>query len=79
MKVKQAKAKMNNLKQLYDNAVRIQAYCSSRVENDTTISTLENRAEINMPLGTFAAGVAQFTEEEIQRISNMIDNTDVSI
>lgn len=79
MKVKEARLKMDNLKRLYDNAVKIQNCCIHSKEMSTFISKFEEKTAINTPLRTFATEVAQFAADERKRITDVIDNTDVNI
>ena len=79
MKVKEAKEKMDSLKQLYDNAVKIQNCCLHNKSAGVSITDLEEKACINTSLRTFATCVATLAADERKRISDIIDNADVKI
>lgn len=79
MKVKEAKERLDNLKRLYDNAVKIQNYCLHNKEMSAFISKFEAETAINTSLRTFATEAAQFAADERNRISNIIDNADIKI
>lgn len=79
MKVKEAREKMDSLKQLYDNAVKIQKCCLHNKSAAGVITDLEEKSSINTSLSTFATCVATFAADERKRISDIIDNADVKI
>ena len=79
MKVKEAKEKLDSLKIVYDNALKIQDCCLRNSEAKEAISELEELAGINTNLRTFATCVATFIADERKRISDLIDNADVRI
>jgi len=79
MKVKEAKDRMNNLKELYDNAVKLQNCCLHNKEAQKAIADLEERSGINTTMRTFATSVASFAADERKRIENAINNADVEI
>lgn len=79
MKVKEAKERLDNLKRLYDNAVKIQNYCIHSKEMSAFIPKFEEETAINTSLRTFATEVAQFAADERKRISDIIDNADIKI
>lgn len=78
MKVKEARDMMNNLKKLYDNAVKIQNCCLHK-EVQKEIAALEETAGMNMPMRTFATCVASLAADERLRIEKAVDNADVKI
>lgn len=79
MKVKEAREKMDSLKQLYDNAVKIQNCCLHNKSAAGVITDLEEKSSINTSLRTFATCVATFAADERNRIPDVIDNADVKI
>lgn len=79
MKVKEARERMERLKQLYDNAIKIQNCCLNNKASDGTITDLEEKSGINTSLRTFATCVGALAENERKRISDIIDNADVKI
>lgn len=79
MKVKEARKRMDNMKQLYDNAIKIQNCCLNNKAADGAITDLEEKSGINTSLRTFATCVATFAANERKRISDIIDNADVKI
>lgn len=79
MKVREARERMDSLKQLYDNAVKIQNCCLHNKSADGAITDLEEKSCINTSLRTFATCVATFVADERKRISDIIDNADVKI
>lgn len=79
MKVKEARKRMDNMKQLYDNAIKIQNCCLNNKAADGAITDLEEKSGINTSLRTFATCVAAFAANERKRISDIIDNADVKI
>ncbi|OUO78397.1 hypothetical protein B5F53_10700 [Blautia sp. An249] len=79
MKVKEAKEKINHLKQLYDNAVKIQNCCLNNKISEGTVDDLEEKSGINTSLRIFATCVGTLAAGEMKRISNIIDNADVNI
>ena len=79
MKVRDAKERLENLKTIYDNALKIQECCLRNEEAKETILNLEEKAGISLPLRTFVSSVAAFAADERKRISNLIDNADIKI
>lgn len=79
MKVKEAREKMDSLKQLYDNAIKIQNYCLNNKASEGAVDDLEEKSGINTSLRTFATCVATLVQDELNRISGIIDNADVKI
>lgn len=79
MKVKEAREKMDRLKQLYDNAAKIQNCCLNNKSASEIVTDLEKKSCINTSLRTFATCVATLAADEIKRISDIIDNVDVKI
>lgn len=79
MKVKEAREKMDSLKRLYDNAVKIQNCCLYNKLLSATVTDLEEKSGIDTPLRKFATCVATFAADERKRISDIIDNADVKI
>lgn len=79
MKVREARERMDSLKQLYDNAVKIHNCCLNNKSADGAITDLEEKSCINTSLRTFATCVATFAAGERKRISDIIDNADVKI
>lgn len=79
MKVREARDRMNNLKELYDNAVKIQNCCLHNKEVQKAITELEEKSGINTTMRTFATCVASFVADERKRIENIINNADVKI
>ena len=60
MRIKEARERLESLRQLHDSAIKIQNCC---------LNTLR----------TFATCVGKLAADEIKRISDVIDNTDVKI
>ena len=79
MKIKEARERIESLRQLYDNAIKIQNCCLNNNAADGAVTDLEEKAGINTSLRTFATCVGKLTADEIKRISDVIDNTDVRI
>lgn len=79
MKVREAKERMDSLKQLYDNAIKIQNCCMRNGEAEEAVKDLEEKSCIDTSLRAFATCVASFAADERKRISDIIDNADVKI
>lgn len=79
MKVREVRERMDSLKQLYDNAVKIQNCCLNNKSASATVTDLEEKSGINTPLRKFATCVATLVADERKRISDIIDNVDVKI
>lgn len=79
MKIKEAKRKINDLKQLYDNAIKIQNCCLNNKASEGAVDDLEEKSGINTSLRTFATCVGTLAADEMKRISDIIDNADVKI
>lgn len=79
MKVREARERMDSLKQLYDNAVRIQNCCARNEAANGAVTDLEVKSCINTSLRAFASCVAALAADERKRISDIIDNADVKI
>lgn len=78
MKVREAKVRLDSLKRIYDNALKIQNYYPHN-EANKTISNLEEKSGIDMNLRTFASCVATIVADERKRILDLIDDAEVNI
>lgn len=79
MKVREAKVRLDSLKRIYDNALKIQDYCLHNAEANETVSNLKEKSGIDMNLRTFASCVATIVADERKRILDLIDNAEVNI
>lgn len=79
MKVREVKVRLDSLKRIYDNALKIQDYCLHNAEANETVSNLEEKSGIDMNLRTFSSCVATIVADERKRILDLIDNADVNI
>lgn len=79
MKVREAKVRLDSLKRIYDNALKIQDYCLHNAEVNETVSNLKEKSGIDMNLRTFASCVATIVADEQKRILDLIDNAEVNI
>lgn len=79
MKVKEAKERIGNLKNLYENALKIQDCCLKNKEAKEFVRNLEEKTNINTTLQTFATSIASFAADEMKRINTLIDNADIKI
>ena len=79
MKIKEERERMESLKQLYDNASKIQNCCLNNNAADGAITDLEEKSGINTSLRTFATYAGKLAADERKRISDIIDNADVKI
>lgn len=79
MKVREAKVRLDSLKRIYDNALKIQNYYPHNAEANETVLNLEEKSGIDMNLRTFASCVATIVADERKRILDLIDNAEVNI
>lgn len=79
MKVREAKVRLDSLKRIYDNALKIQDYCPHNAKPNETVSNLEEKSGIDMNLRTFASCVATIVADERKRTLDLIDNAEVNI
>ena len=79
MKVREAKVRLDSLKRIYDNALKIHDYCPQNAKPNETVSNLEEKSGIDMNLGTFASCVATIVADERKRTLDLIDNAEVNI
>lgn len=79
MKVKEAKERLDSLKNIHDNALKLNECCMNNKEALNLIEELENESGINTSLNAFASCVATFVADERKRISDLIDNAEINI
>lgn len=79
MKIKEVRKRLESLRQLYDNAIKIQNCCMNNNAADGAVTDLEEKSGINTSLRNFATCVGKLAADEIKRISDVIDNTDAKI
>ncbi len=79
MKVKELKQRISHLRNVYDNAIKIQECCLRNKNAKECIEKLEEEAQINTDLRSFASSTASYISDEIKRLESIIDNADVKI
>lgn len=79
MTVKEVKKRIEDLNHLYDNAIKIQECCLRNEDAKDCIKKLETEANLNTTLRNFASASASVLSDEIHRLEDAIDNTDVKI
>ncbi len=79
MKVREVKQRREYLRNVYDNALKIQECCLRNKEAKGCIEELEEKAQIDTSLRTFATSVASCMADEIRRLENIIDEADVKV
>lgn len=79
MQVREVKGIIGDLKNLYDNMIRIQECCLRNDDAQKSIKELEEKANINTSLRNLVSGTAIYISNEISRLENVIDNATVKI
>lgn len=79
MKVKDAMAKIDELNELYENALKLQDYRMNIDPDKITVSDLEKNSGMDRTLRTFASELAMLISGEKMRLSRLVDNAEVHI
>ena len=79
MKIKELKVRISLLRGVYSNAMKIQKYCLKNSDEEECIKKLEEEAELNTTLHNFASATASYIADEIKRLEDIIENTEVEI
>lgn len=79
MQVREVKGIIGDLKNVYDNMIKIQECCLRNDDAQGSIKELEEKSNINMSLRNLVSSTAIYISNEISRLENVIDNATVKI
>lgn len=79
MQVREVKGIIGDLKNVYDNMIKIQNCCLENDDAQESIKELEEKANINTSLRNLVSNTAIYISKEICRLENVIDNAVVKI
>lgn len=79
MKVKEAKQRIDRMRNVYDNAIKIQECCLRNEDAKGCVRKLEEIAQLNDTLRNFATLTAAYISDEIKRLENIIDDAVIKI
>lgn len=79
MIVREAKKKIEELSRCERNLIKIQNYFMRDNENESIKNTLEEGADLSMPIRDLCSASARILQDEINRLVNIIDETIVKV
>lgn len=79
MTVKEVKKRIEELRNIYGNMIKIQECCLRNENAKDCIKELEEAAQLNITIRTLASATAGYIRDEICRLEAIIDNAVISI
>ncbi len=74
MKVKEAKKRIKELENIYDDMIKIQECCLKNENAKICIKELEEETNINTTLRNLVSVAASYISDEIHRLEHIVDD-----
>ncbi|MDE6435761.1 MAG: hypothetical protein K2L07_16245 [Lachnospiraceae bacterium] len=75
MKAKEAKKRIEDLENVYDDMIKIQECCLKNEDAKICIKELEEKSNINTNLRNLVSVTASYISDEIRRLEHIIDDS----